>query len=269
MSDDIKDTTMLSENGTAAKEVFEAKPVETPDASKVVPVADSAKGDKRVPLAELQKERQRRRQAEEEGSRLRHEFDELKANVSRFTKSKDEDALVDKAEKELGIDKEQARKLINLQKEVAETVSPKQPNQYQTNAVSDPVLRAMDDFKKRASEVANDYEDWNDMIPSMQAIMARQIELDGHGAYMKSPEYYYSKAIKAQKESESQMKREAAVDRSNNSSLAESETGGGSVKRNQGSKINQTIWDANRSDPKWVNEHIDEIKVLWKEGKIK
>lgn len=265
MSDDIKDTTMLSENDSATKEVFEAKPVETPDASKVVPVADSAKGDKRVPLAELQKERQRRRQAEEDGARLRHEFDELKANVSRFTKSKDEDALVDKAEKELGIDKEQARKLIAFQKEVAEAVAPKQT---QTNTVSDPVLRAMDDFKKRASEVANDYEDWNDMIPSMQAIMARQIELDGHGAYMKSPEFYYSKAIKAQKESESNMKREAAVDRSNNSSLAETETGGGSAKAKV-SKINQTVWSANRSDPKWVAENIEEIKSLWSQGVIK
>ena len=266
MSDDIKDTSMLSENDTAAKEVFEAKSVETPEAPKAVAqTADSAKGDKRVPLAELQKERQRRRQAEEEGVRLRQEFDELKANVSRYTRSKDEDALVDKAEKELGIDKEQARKLINLQKEVAEVVAPKQT---QTNTVSDPVLKAIDDFKKRASEVANDYEDWNDMIPSMQAIMARQIELDGHGAYMKSPEYYYSKALKAQKESEASLKREVTVDRNNNSSLAETETGGGTTKV-QGSKINQAVWDANRSNPKWVNEHIDEIKALWKEGKIK
>lgn len=264
MSDEVKDTTMLSDNAAGKTEVFETKPVETSEQAKATPQADVVKAEKRVPLAELQKERARRRQAEDDNLRIRQEIDEIRTNVSRFNQSKDEDDLVNEAEKSLGIDREQARKLIDLQKKVAEKSSPK----VSQSQLQDPIIRAMDEFKKRATEASNDYDDWNEMIPSMQAVMAREIEANGAMAYAKSPEYYYSKALKAQKQSESKMKEETAVDRSNNTSLAETETGGG-TKTVHGQKINQTVWDANRGDPKWVSQNIDEIKSLWRQGKLK
>lgn len=265
---------MTDENGVLPKEevvvskdVFEAKesPATTPDSTKAVEAqAETVKVEKRVPLHELQKERQRRRQAEDDNLKIRQELDEVKANVSRFSQGKDEDDLIDEAESSLGIDREQARKLINLQKKVAEKSGKVQSNQ----STVDPVLKAMDNFKQKAAQVSQDYDDWDDMIPAMQQVMAREIETNGVGAYAKSPEYYYSKALRAQKESEAKVKRDDAVDRTNNTSLAVTETGGG-AKTAQGTKINQSVWDANRGDPAWVSQNIDEIKQLWRQGKLK
>lgn len=219
---------------------------------------------KRVPLAELQKERQRRRIAEEELTRFRQELDEVKANQQRITQSKDEDDLVDEAEKSLGIDREQARKLINLQKKAAERVVPKQAPQQ----MSDPALAAMDRFKQRAAEVSRDYEDWDQMIPSMQAIMARELQENGLGAYSKSPEYYYSKALRAQQESQAKVKQEVAVDRDNASNLSQAESSGGSRKASS-SKINQAVFDANRGNPRWIRENRNEINELISQGKLR
>ena len=174
-------------------------PVEAPKAEVKQPTEEM----KRVPLAELQKERQRRRIAEEELTRFRQELDEVKTAQAKYNQSKDEDDLIDEAEKSLGIDREQARNLINLQKKAAERVMPKNAPQQ----MSDPALVAMDRFKQRAAEVSRDYEDWDQMIPSMQAIMARELQENGLGAYSKSPEYYYSKAVKAQKASEAKVKK--------------------------------------------------------------
>lgn len=219
---------------------------------------------KRVPLAELQKERQRRRIAEEELTRFRQELDEVKATQQRYTQSKDEDDLIDEAEKSLGIDREQARKFVNLTKKAAERVIPKQDARQQ---MSDPALVAMDRFKQRAAEAARDYDDWDQMIPSMQAIMARELQENGLGAYAKSPEYYYSKAVRAQKVSEAKVKEEVAVDRDNSTNLSQTESG--SAKRSQGSKINQAVFDANRSNPKWIRENRDAINELISQGKLK
>jgi hypothetical protein len=218
---------------------------------------------KRVPLAELQKERQRRRIAEEEVTRFRQELDEVKASQKRYEASKDEDDLIDEAEKSLKIDREQARKLINLQKKAAERVVPKQAQQQ----MSDPALVAMDRFKQRAAEASRDYEDWDQMIPSMQAIMARELQENGLGAYSKSPEYYYSKALRAQQASEAKVKQEVSVDRDNNANLSSAESGGGS-KRAANSKINQAVFNANRSNPKWIRENREEINQLISQGKL-
>lgn len=234
-------------------------PVEAPKAEVKQPTEEM----KRVPLAELQKERQRRRIAEEELTRFRQELDEVKATQAKYNQSKDEDDLVDEAEKSLGIDREQARKLINLQKKAAERVIPKNAPQQ----MSDPALVAMDRFKQRAAEASRDYEDWDQMIPAMQAIMARELQENGLGAYNKSPEFYYSKAVKAQKASEAKVKEEVAVDRDNASNLSQTESGG--AKRSQGSKINQAIFDANRSNPKWIRENREAINELISQGKLK
>lgn len=223
------------------------------------------KEEKRVPLHELYKERNRRKAAEEELSKLRLRVDELDSKFSKVSQAQDDDELVAEAERELGLDKEAARKLLRITEKAAKKVAPKQAEQ---SIVNDPVLRAMDDFKRRAAEASQDYEDWNDMIPKMQAVMAKEIEQNGIGAYNKSPEYYYSKALKAQRESDMKVKKEIEVDKSNSSQMAATETGGSSSKSN-GNKITQAVFDANRSNPKWVRENEAEIKELWKIGKLK
>lgn len=229
------------------------------------PVVEKHEEVKRVPLAELQKERQRRRIAEEEVTRFRQELDEVKANQQRYNSSKDDEDLVSEYEKDLEVDRDKARKLVNLQRKQIERSLPKQDARQQ---MSDPALQAMDRFKQRAAEVSRDYEDWDQMIPSMQAIMARELQENGLGAYAKSPEFYYSKAVRAQQASESKVKKEVAVDRDNNSSLSQAESSGGGS-RSQGSKINQAVFDANRSNPKWIRENRDSINELISQGKLK
>jgi hypothetical protein len=251
-----------SEEKVASSEVFN-KTVEK-ESSEV----KSEKKDKQVPLHELYKERNRRRAVEEEVRELRGKIDELDSKYSKVRQTQDDDELVLEAEKELGIDKEAARKLLNIQRKVAERSNPKQSSQ--SNTVGDPVLRAMDDFKKRATEASSDHEDWNEMIPGMQAIMAKEIEQNGMGAYNKSPEYYYSKALKAQSQSEGRVKKEIEVEKGNNVTASQTETSSSSGgTRTQGSKITQAIFDANRSDVKWVQDNVDEIKSLWRQGKLK
>lgn len=263
---------MDQDNGVTTPEVFfeevkeafpQGKPEATEAKAEVRPEVKSEE-QKRVPLAELQKERQRRRLAEEELTRFRQELDEVKATQRKYEVSKDEDDLVEEAEKSLGIDREAARKLINLQKKAAERVLPKQQSQQ----MSDPALAAMDRFKQRAAEVSRDYEDWDQMIPSMQAIMARELQENGLGAYAKSPEYYYSKALRAQQESQAKVKQEVAVDRDNASNLSQAESSGGSRKAS-GSKINQAVFDANRGNPRWIRENRNEINELISQGKLR
>lgn len=240
-------------------QVFEAKaPVVTPEVKEV-------KEDKRVPLHELYKERNRRKAAEEELGKLRSRVDELDSKFSKVSQAQDDDELVAEAEKELGIDKEAARKLLNFQKKVAEKVAPKQ---QVSNTVNDPVLRAMDDFKRRAAESSQDYEDWNDMIPAMQAVMSKEIEQNGIGAYNKSPEYYYSKALKAQKQVEQKIKKEESIDKANTAEMAVTESSGSST-RSVGTKITQAVWDANKSNRKWIDENRDEIIRLHQSGVLK
>lgn len=238
-------------------QVFEAKTTES------APVEN--KEEKRVPLHELYKERNRRKAAEEEVGQLRQRMDELDSKFSKVRQTQDNDELVEQAVKKLGIDKEAAIELLDLQRKVAEKAVPKQS---QTNTVSDPVLRAMDDFKRRAAESSQDYEDWNEMIPAMQAIMGKEIEQNGLGAYNKSPEYYYSKALKAQRDSDKRVKQEDAIDKSNGAQMATVETGSSST-RSGSNKITQSVFDANRNDPKWVRENETEIKQLWRQGKLK
>ena len=242
-----------------SEQVFEAKAEVTQEVKEQV-----KQEEKRVPLHELYKERNRRKAAEEELGKLRTRVDDLDTKFSKVSRLQDDDELVAEAEKELGIDKEAARKLLNIQRKVAERSNPKQ-NQ---TVINDPVLQAMDGFKKRASEASQDYEDWNEMIPAMQVIMSKEIEQNGLGAYNKSPEYYYSKALKAQQASDQRVKKEDAVEKSNVAEMATTESGNSS-RKGGGSKINQTIFDANRGDAKWVRENEVEIKQLWRQGKLK
>jgi hypothetical protein len=241
-----------------SEQVFEAKAEVTQEVKEV-------KEEKRVPLHELYKERNRRKAAEEELGKLRTRMDELDTKFSKVSQMQDDDELVTEAEKDLGIDKESAKKLLNLQRKVAERAAPKQTQ----TTINDPVLQAMDGFKKRASEASQDYEDWNEMIPAMQAIMSKEIEQNGLGAYNKSPEYYYSKALRAQRESEQRVKKEDIVDKSNTTQMATSESGSSSSGRSASTKITQAVWDANRTDVKWVRENESEIKQLWRQGKLK
>lgn len=241
--------------------VFEAKPEATN-----APQTPEVKEEKRVPLHELYKERNRRKAVEEEVVKLRTKVDELSSNYSRVKSNQDDDDLIAEAEKDLGIDREAARKLLNLQKKVAEKAIPKNHNE----PINDPVLKAMDDFKRRAAESSMDYEDWNDMIPGMQAIMSKEIEQNGLGAYNKSPEYYYSKALKAKANSGEKLKKEIAADKANATESSSVETGSGSsINKGSGGKITQAVFDANRGSAKWVRENESEIKQLWREGKLK
>lgn len=241
--------------------VFEAKPESTNVSHNA-----EVKEEKRVPLHELYKERNRRKAVEEEVNKLKAQVDELSNNYSKVKNSQEDDDLITEAEKELGIDRDAARKLLNLQRKVAEKTAPKQKNE----PINDPVLKAMDDFKRRAAESSNDYEDWNDMIPGMQAIMSKEIEQNGLGAYNKSPEYYYSKALKAKANSVEKLKKEIATDKANATESSSVETGSGSsVTKGSSSKITQAVFDANRGSAKWVRENESEIKQLWREGKLK
>ena len=258
-SKDVVNSTDTKEIQAEAKEAFESKPAES------VEKKEEAREEKRVPLHELYKERNRRKLAEEEVSKLRSRVDELDTKFSKVSQAQDDDDLIAEAEKELGIDREAARKLLRLQKKVAEKAAPRQS---ESRSVNDPVLQAMDNFKRRASEASVDYDDWQDMIPGMQAVMQKELEQNGIGAYSKSPEYYYSKALRAKNESVERVKKEEAVDRSNNTEIASTESGG-SGKKQSSSKINQAVFDANRSDSKWVRENEEEIKQLWRQGKLK
>lgn len=264
MMDDLQGSNSVPEVNKeeikVASEVFENK-AEKPN----TPVELEKKESKMVPLHELYKERNRRKALEEDFAKFRQEHEETKQDISRLRQNQDDDDLILQAEKDLGIDKEAAKKLLNLQKKVAERSMPKQTK---SEPINDPVMQAMDGFKRRAAEVSADYEDWNEMIPAMQVIMGKEIEQNGLGAYSKSPEYYYSKAIKARRESEIKAKREDAADRSNAVSMAQTESGSGS-QMSSGSKINQAIFDANRKDAKWVRENEAELKQLWRQGKLK
>lgn len=243
-------------------QVFETAPETSSDA----PVVEEKKEEKRVPLHELYKERNKRRALEDEIAKLRAEHETSQQTINKVRQTQEDDELVAEAEKELGIDKDAARKLLKLQRKVAESVNPKQsPNK---STLNDPTLKAIDDFKKRASEASVEYDDWNDMIPSMTAIIAKEIEANGVGAYAKSPEYYYSKALKAQRDADSRSRKEADVDKNNNASVAMVESGSGGSRNSKAGKITQAVFDANRSDVKWVRENETEIKALWKEGKL-
>lgn len=225
--------------------------------------------EKRVPLHELYKERNRRRNSEDEVAKLRSENDEMRRTLEKVSQRQDDDDLIAEAEKELGIDKDAARKLLHLQRKVAEKVSPKVVEKAPSNDSNEPILRAVDDFKRRASLASQDYEDWNEMIPSMQAIMAKEIDRIGLDAYGKSPEFYYSRAVKAQKETQEYLRKEAEVNRTNSANLAQTESGSGGTQKAESTKINQAVFDANRGDAKWVRENEDEIKQLWRQGKLK
>lgn len=225
--------------------------------------------EKRVPLHELYKERNKRRALEDEIVRIRQEQEDLRQRFDKVQGSSDDEELVSEAEKELGIDRESAKKLLRLQKKVVEKSSTKSNQQPNQPTINDPVLSAMNDFKRRASESSMDYEDWDSMIPSMQAIMSREIEQNGISAYYKSPDYYYSKALKARQLSESSVKKEVEIDKINNTSASTVETGSKQIGQTSSSKLTQAVFDANRNNPKWVKENIGEIKELWRKGKLK
>ena len=268
MDNDNKDTTMLSDNAEATQ-LFETQPkVESTPVADVKPVEKQTEPqlnkNQSVLLADLKKERARRQLAEEEKFKMRQEIDEIKTNYSKLSRSKDDEDLDSDAEKDLGLDKEQAKKVNQHIKKVVE----KAVQNVVKPVMVDPVMQAMDNFKQRANEASKNYDDWPEMIPFMEQAMARQIELEGIAAYGKSPEYIYSKALRAKQESEAQVKREAAVDRSNNNSLAVTETGGSSLGRGKGGKITPEMWQANKSNPKWIREHEDELRALMHANKL-
>jgi hypothetical protein len=260
----VSDNKVNSEESKSAQEqVFEVKeaPAKQESKEEVVKKPEVKNEVKQVPIHELYKERNKRKALEEEVYNLRAEQQEIKNSLYKMKSSQDEDELVIEAEKELGLDRESARKLLNLQKKVVDRSKSKETSQQFT----DPSLIAMDDFKRRAYEASQNYEDWNDMIPAMQAIMAREIEQNGLSAYKRSPDYYYSKALKGQMQSKETVQKENLLDRQNNISASVTETGSGEIK-STGSKITQAIFDANRKNPQWIQENSDEIRALANRG---
>lgn len=265
MSDNSQQS--ISENEVKQQEIKQDSAVFEPKKESAKTTENVESDKKMVPLHELYKERNRRRGLEDEVTRLRQEHDQLKQVVSKVQVTQGVDSLVDQAEKELGIDKEAAKKLLNLQRKVAEAVTPSQTVQETTQ--HDPVLNAMNEFKRRAAEASYEFEDWNDHIPAMQAIMAKEIEVNGLNAYSKSPEFYYSRALKASKINQERARKEDTVDRNNITSVSMVESGSGPASSGSSAKINQSVFDANRGNPQWVRENSDEIKRLWREGKLK
>ena len=270
MEEQVKDSAPVTEGDApkdASSDVFEAKEtVEVQAQPKEDAKVEAPRADKRVPLQELQKERQRRRQAEDENLRMRQKLDDIEGKVSSMAGVKDEEDLILEAERDLGLDKDLARKLVKFNKKVLEKSTPThQPN---GNGDNDPINSVVENFRQRAIKVSVYYDDWKDMMPAMQMVMAHEIEQDGIEAYYKSPEYYYSKALKAQIESNSTVKKELSVDRANNTSLAATETGGGTARPKE-SKITQAALESNRSNIKWVRENAEEIRQLMQQGKLK
>lgn len=223
---------------------------------------EEPKAEKRVPLHELQKERQRRRMVEEEMSKLRKDVEDLRSNYSKVSESSEEENLVSEYEKELGVDREQARKLVKLTKKTVGKREEAKPQPL------DPIALALGQFKQNAESVAQDYDDWNDHTATMQAIFNKELQENGLVAAQRSPHWYYNQAVKAKAVSDRTNKAQRDAERAENANLAQTDSGGSS-KSGGSSRITQAVFDANRKDPEWVRANIDEIRALADQGKIK
>lgn len=185
---------MLDENNAEVKETAtvvneqaqeQQKPVEDASTSKKesqtetkVPEAKlsgnetgdvKAKPEKVVPLKDLVKERQRRRQIEEK-------LDALERQIRSNEHPNDLKEIMD----DLGVDEDTAKKL-------KKHFAPK-------NNASDPLANLQESFRKKAEDISADYDDWHDLQQDMAEELRVVYEQDPVRALSQSPETYYLKA---------------------------------------------------------------------------
>jgi hypothetical protein len=167
----ITETTQSTESSSV-----ETKATET-QAQGTETVAQAPK-PKLVPLSELQKERQRRRE-------LQERLDRVEGKINSFEQEKTGSDLAKKAQAMLDLDEVSARKLASFLSEAVSKPQGKTENTAQ---------RLTEQFVRESTEAAEEHEDWNTYQNSMQQLFQEEFQRSGERAFQRGPEYYYAKA---------------------------------------------------------------------------
>lgn len=164
----------------------------------------SGQKDRYVPLSELQKERQRRRD-------LERRLEKVESDVKKSS----EPNTIKEIMEDLGVEEDVARKLHKhgLGKSSESTAKISEADR----------LRA--DFMDDANELIQSYDDWEEHRTDMEKVFQEESSRSEESALRKGPEYYYLKAklLRGQRKSESSVKD--AIDKANGKTLASTENG--------------------------------------------
>jgi hypothetical protein len=189
--------------------VEETEDEQTEDSSPSDPVEEVASEpqvfkpkNKKVPLSELQKERQRRREAEESRIRLEQELQDIRSTVNTIKSKEAVEQEVQDAMNDLGLDEENARKLVAYNQKREQRTKGNTLNQ-------DAIQRLQKDFVKKVQDASTAYHDWSDYGSEMQKEFEKEYQQNGVAAFKKSPDYYYALA-KTNKSVHQQGQREMA-----------------------------------------------------------
>ena len=171
--------------------------------------AEAKKEERYVPLTELQRERQRRRD-------LERRLETLESTVAKAQ----EPNTVKELMEDLSVDEETARKLIK------HGVG-KKPEAAKVNEAD----KLRDSFIEEANDLVTKYDDWESLRQEMTEVFTSEASNSEADALRKGPEYYYLKAklLRGQKESKASVT--AVVDKANQKNLASTATGQSSTPR--------------------------------------
>lgn len=216
---DVKQETQIEASASAsANSEASSTPVEqaeqsTTSTTTAVPAeksqAEAKKEERYVPLTELQRERQRRRDLERR----------LETLESTVAKAQEPNTVMELME-DLSVDEETARKLIKH----GVGKKPEAPKVSESD-------KLRDSFIEEANDLVSKYEDWESLRAEMTEVFTSEASNSEADALRKGPEYYYLKAklLRGQKESKASVS--AVVDKANQKNLASTASGQSSTPR--------------------------------------
>jgi hypothetical protein len=209
---------------TPAEAPVQQTATEAPKSETPVQVEKAEPKKKMVPLDELIKERQRRREAE---ARLEEVGKE---------KSSPSDDEVKTIAADLGVDEETAKKL-------KKHFGPKESSYNELE-----ILQKK--FAKRSAELAQDYPDWQEQMSEMTKLFEQDHLVDPRFALSQDPEKYYLKAKLLRRQEPEISRREGAkeaIEKLNQQSMASTESAKNSTPKPTGG-------------PKWTRAKIASLK---------
>lgn len=185
----------------------ESQEQETQESQKNTNTENSPKEEKKeryVPLTELQKERQRRRD-------LERRLEKIESDVA---KSQEPNAIKEIME-DLQVDEDTAKKLHK------HGLGRRAESTNQTSEVD----RLKNNFIEEANDLLEQHDDWDDLRNEMTLVFNEEAQRSESDALRKGPEYYYLKAklLRGQKETQNSVRE--AVDKKNSKTLASTANG--------------------------------------------
>ena len=209
-SAEVSPNVTTSSSSATSTETQQQTVTESTQASETTQSQPEKRKRQYVPLDDLIKERQRRRELEEQ------------LEAERASKKSTEPLdRVKKIQAELGVEEEVAKSLDKVLNEYTAPLTAKSSEQER-------LQKKINQFAEKAADAALAHEDWDDLKADMEKIFQEKYEKDPHYALTLHPEDYYFQAKGRRGQSPEQARQQGAkeaLDKVNSKNLAVTETG--------------------------------------------